>query len=263
MLPDMHRIWLLLLFSTFSSVVVTAQIDTSLYAQYRAKIPVAAAQLPSAQLPNALQSIASFVQLYPNYPLAYTEQAQLALKAERSSLLQRSLENLERLQKPARPMIYLAGAALAHRQKRYPLALKLLQQHQQIHGDSEAMLLQQAAVYRQLNNATESFKSLQKAQKRAPQSPEVLYALAQYYQSTNPRQSATLYQQLLSYTTYRPVALAALGGLYWKLYQADPGAKNRPNLERAAQYYRQYAQLRPKDQHIAQLLEQFELLLKE
>lgn len=263
MIPDMHRIWFLFLISTFSSIVVIAQTDTSLYTQYRTRVPVAAAKLPNAQLPNALQSIAAFVQLHPNYPLAYTEQAQLALKAERSSLLHRSLENLERLQKPAQPAIYLAGATLAYRQKRYPLALKLLQQHQQIHGNSEAMLLQQAAVYRQLNNATESFKALQKAQQRAPKSPKVLYALAQYYQSTNPRQSATLYQQLLSYTTYRPVALTALGALYWKLYQADPGPKNRPNLERAAQYYRQYAQLRPKDQQVAQLLEQFDLLLKD
>lgn len=263
MLYNTLRTGLLYLLTSLSYTIVWAQTDTTLYSQYRAAVPVAAAELPSAQRPDALVAIAAFIQENPNYPLAYAEQAHLALQTERSSLLQRSLQQLEHLKKPAQSTVYLSGAALAYRQKRHPLALKLLQQHQQIHGDSEASLLQQAEVYRALNNATEAFKALQKAQQRAPKSPAVLYALAEYYQATNPRQSTLLYQQLLSYTDYRPVALAALGGLYWKLYQADPGPKNRPNLERAEQYYRQYAQLRPKDLRVAHLLEQFELLLKD
>lgn len=257
------RTCLLYLLAGLPFTLVLAQTDTSLYTRYRTAVPIAVADLPNAQRPAALVAITAFIQQNPNYPLAYAEQASLALQTERSSLLQRSLQQLERLKHPAQPAVYLSGAALAYHQKRYPLALKLLQQHQQVHGESEALLLQQATVYRALNNATEGLKTLQKAQQRAPKSPAVLYALAQYYQSTNPRQSTLLYQQLLSYADYRPVALAALGGLYWDLYQADPGPKNRPNLERAEQYYRQYAQLRPKDLRVAHLLEQFELLLKD
>lgn len=262
------QFWLLPVFCFLIATPLLAQpADSSqadpLYAQYRKAVPLPAAQLPAAQRPAALQAISRFLQQHPNYTLGYTEQIQLALQTERSALVQQSLAQLERLKAPAALPVYQAGIQLAIDQSQYPLALKLLQQAQRQHGSSAPLLLQQAAVYKALNNATEAIKSLQQARALAPKSPAVLYALAQTYQSNNPRQSAELYQQLLSYEAYRPVALAALGSLYWQLYQADPGPNNRPNLERAAQYYRQYALLRPNDETVRALLQHLNLLLQE
>ena len=269
------RLWLLLLLCCGLNWAVWAQpkavqpaVSTdvavdSLYLRYRTLVPIPASTLPVAQRAKALQTIVAFLQQHPNYTLGYTEQALLALQTERTTLLQQSLTHLERLKVPAQPAVYLSGAQIAHAQKRYPLALKLLQQAQKQHGPTDALLLQQAAVYQALNNATDALKALQQAKQLAPKNPAVLHALAQNYQSSNPRQSAALYEQLLSYTDYRPAALVALGGLHWQLYQADPGPNNRPNLKKAAEYYRQYGQLRPKDDTLPQLLAHLDVLLKE
>lgn len=238
-----------------------AQSTTEVYQQYRRVVPVPSSDLPAAQRAATLNAIAEFVKKHPSYSLAFAEQTHLALLLEQPVLLQQSLQRLETLQQPADATVYHVGAQQALNQKKYPLALKILQQSKAQHGPSADLFLLQAAVYRELDNATAALQALQQARKIAPNNAKALYALAQTYQRANPSQSIQLYKQLLSFSSHRSMALAALGSLYWRLYQADPGPKNRPNLEQAAIYYRQYAQLNPKEQPIKQLLTQLDILL--